>query len=74
MEKETIRIPPVELDWSDWASWDSLKVDSRSGQGVIVPNRVPGVYEVKLVGAEERLTTGKTSDLRLRIKRGAVYG
>jgi len=74
MDKETIRIPPIELDWSDWASWDSLKVDSRSGQGVIVPNKVPGVYEARLTGAEERLTIGKASDLRYRIKQALVKG
>src|SRR5712692_2480320 len=74
MEEETIRIPPIELDWSDWVSWDSLKADSRSGQGVIVPNRVPGVYEARLIGAQERLTIGKTSNLRYRIKQGLVKG
>lgn len=74
MDKETIHIPPITLDWSDWISWDRLKVDSRSGQGVIVPNKVPGVYEVKCVGANERLTIGKTSDLRMRIKQGLVKG
>src|SRR5712692_594998 len=74
MEKETIHIPLIELGRSDWAPWDSLKVDSRSGQGVIVPNRVPGVYEARLIGAQERLTIGKTSNLRYRIKQGLVKG
>ncbi len=74
MNKETIQIPPITLDWSDWVSWNSLKVDSRSGQGVIVPNKVSGVYDVRYVGAEERLTIGKASDLRFRIKQGLVKG
>ncbi len=74
MEKETIHIPPIELRWSDWAPWDSLKVDSRSGQGVIVPNKVPGVYEARIIGEEERLTIGKASDLRHRVKQGLVKG
>lgn len=74
MEKETIHIPPITLDWSDWVSWDRLIMDSRSGKGVIVPNRVSGVYEVKYVGAEERLTIGKAANLRMRIKQGLVKG
>jgi hypothetical protein len=74
METETINIPPMVLHWSDWVSWESLKVDSRSGQGVIVPNKVAGVYEVRSMGAEERLTIGKASNLRMRIKQGLVKG
>jgi hypothetical protein len=74
MEKQAIHIPTIELDWSDWAKWDNVKIDSRSGQGVLVPNGVPGVYEVRMSGAEERLTIGKASDLRMRIKQGLVKG
>lgn len=29
-----------------------------------------GVYEAKLVGIEERLTIGKASNLRMRVKQG----
>jgi len=42
--------------------------------GVTVPNRVPGVYEVKYRDTEERLTIGKTSHLRMSIKQGLVKG
>lgn len=73
MEKQVINIPPVELEWSDWFPWDDLKIDARSG-GVKVPNRVPGVYEVKYGDNEERLTIGGTNDLRFRIKQGLVKG
>ena len=73
MEGVTLHIPPIELEWSDWVRWNSLKVDSRSGMGVIVPNGVPGVYEARLIGAEQRrLAIGKASDLRWRIKQGLV--
>jgi hypothetical protein len=74
MEREIIQIPVIELAWSDWIPWESLKADARSGEGVIVPNRIPGVYEARLIGAEERLTIGKTSNLRYRIKQGLVKG
>ncbi len=48
----------LDLYWSDWALWDNLKVDARSDQGVLVPNGIPGAYEVRLAGADERLTIG----------------
>jgi hypothetical protein len=41
---------------------------------VVVPNGIPRVYEARLAGAEERLTIGKASDLRMRIKQGLVKG
>ena len=69
MEKELLEIPPIELLWSDWVPWWSqLLIDSRSGEGVIVPNGTLGVYEVKYKNSSERLTIGKASDLRMRIK------
>lgn len=75
MESITLHIPPIDLEWSDWVHWSSLIVDSRLGKGVLVPNRVPGVYEVRLIGAEQRrLTIGKASNLRWRIKQGLVKG
>jgi len=74
MERIEINIPPVVLEWSEWVPWDDLKVDARYGSGVKVPNREPGVYEVKYKDAEERLTIGKASDLRMRIKQGLVKG
>lgn len=74
MERIEINIPPVVLEWSEWVPWDDLKVDARYGSGVRVPNREAGVYEVKYRDTEERLTIGKASDLRMRIKQGLVKG
>lgn len=73
MQTEFIEIPPIPLEWSDWFPWNSLKVDARNG-GVKIPNRKPGVYEVKYRDAEERLAIGKASDLRMRIRQGLVKG
>jgi excinuclease UvrABC nuclease subunit len=74
MERQEVSILPIDLEWSDWFSWDDLKVDARYGNGVKVPNGEPGVYEVKYKDSEERLTVGKASDLRMRIKQGLVKG
>lgn len=73
VEKETINIPPLVLEWSEWVRWDELKLDARHG-GVRVPNKRSGVYEVKCDESEERLTIGKSTDLRMRIKQGLVKG
>lgn len=72
--KQTIEIPLIELEWSDWVSWDKLKIDARSGAGIKVPNKRQGIYEAKFIDAEKRLTIGKASDLRMRIKQGLVKG
>lgn len=69
-----LNIPSIELEWSDWVQWNRLEIDSRSGAGVVVPNGISGVYEARLFGAEERLTIGKASNLRMRIKQGLVKG
>lgn len=60
--KEMIKIPPIQLEWSDWIPWSDL-VEGR----VEPPNR-PGVYKVKYKDAEELLFTGESSNLRRRIK------
>jgi len=73
MEKEEINIPPIVLEWSEWIPWDNLKIDMRYGCGVRVPT-APGVYEAKYRDDEKRLTIGKASDLRMRIKQGLVKG
>jgi excinuclease UvrABC nuclease subunit len=39
-----------------------------------LPNRQPGVYEVGYADADERLTIGKASDLRMRVRQGLVKG
>ncbi len=72
--KQTIKIPPIELKWSEWIPWDKLKIDARGITGIKVPNKKSGVYEAKFISAEERLTIGKASDLRMRIKQGLVKG
>jgi len=74
MKKESINIPPIILKWSDWVSWGDLIIDARGEDGVKVPNHEPGVYEVRYKNSEERLTIGKASDLRMRIKQGLVKG
>lgn len=70
---EQIIIPPIMLSWSNWFPWDSLKTDGRKG-GIKVPNGKSGVYEVKHQDTEERLTIGKASDLRMRVRQGLVKG
>jgi len=73
MEIEHIEIPRIELRWSDWFPWNEIKEDARSG-GIKIPNRLPGVYEVKYIDSEERLTIGRAADLRMRIRQGLVKG
>ena len=72
-EKEIIKIPEITLEWSEWCPWDDIKKDTRSG-GIEIPNKTPGVYEVKYKDKDERLTIGKASDLRMRIRQGLVKG
>lgn len=69
---QTLTIPPIELRWSEWTAWSRLQLDARSDpQAVRVPDK-PGVYEAKLTDSEERLTIGRASNLRMRIKQGLV--
>lgn len=72
--KEKINIPPIVLEWSEWIAWNDLKLDARGGDGVIVPNKKAGIYEVKLKNTNERLHIGRASDLRARVKQGLVKG
>ena len=74
METQTIRIPEIELRWSDWIPWESFKLDARRDPSGVTPPSEPGVYEARLVDEEHRLTIGKASDLRMRIKQGLVKG
>jgi hypothetical protein len=71
--EEVINIPPITLKWSGWVEWDEIKKDTRMG-GIKIPNMKPGVYEAKYVDCEERLTIGRASDLRMRIRQGLVKG
>jgi len=64
--KQTLNIR-ITLNWSEWTPGDEVdKAD--------IPN-APGVYEVKYEGSsEKRLTIGKASNLRMRVKHGLVKG
>lgn len=73
MENQEIHIPPIRLEWSAWNNWNDLIQDGRSG-GISIPNGKPGVYEARLKGQTERLTIGKASNLRMRIRQGLVKG
>lgn len=73
MERESIEIRPIELEWSDWFPWNDLRIDARRG-GIRLPNEIPGVYEVKHGDTEKLLTIGRASDLRMRIRQGLVKG
>lgn len=74
MTVQVIRIAPIELNWSEWIPWHRIYEDDRGGRGVHIPNKKSGVYEVRLVDHEDRLTIGKASDLRMRIRQGLVKG
>jgi len=71
--KEIIKIPEITLEWSDWYPWNEIKKDARSS-GIRIPNKTPGVYEVKYKNKNERLTIGRTLNLRMRIRQGLVKG
>jgi len=74
MSTETLRIPPIVLNWSRWVPWKDLERDAREPGGVRVPSKMSGVYEVRYTDAQERLHIGRASDLRMRIKQGLVKG
>jgi excinuclease UvrABC nuclease subunit len=73
MDTQDINIPTIHLEWSEWSSWNELMEDARSG-GIRIPNGKPGVYEARLKNNIERLTIGKASDLRMRIRQGLIKG
>lgn len=73
MEFQNINIPPIHLEWSVWNDWIGLIQDGRSG-GISIPNVKPGVYEARLKDQLERLTIGKASNLRMRVRQGLVKG
>jgi len=74
VEEETITIPAQRIVWSDWTAWQRLTLDARTDPEGVTPPNMPGVYEVRRKGEEERLTIGRTAYLRARIKRGLVKG
>ena len=74
METQTIVFSPISLEWSEWVKWNDIILDARGGAGISIPNYRPGVYEVRLQDEERRLTIGKASNLRFRIRQGLVKG
>jgi len=58
MTIQTIKISPIKLRWSKWHAWHELDDETKTSPDVLPPNK-SGVYEVKHVGQEERLTIGK---------------
>lgn len=72
-KEQTIDIPTITLNWSEWTSWASIALLERDG-GVTIPNKTPGVYEAKHTHSDECLTIGKASDLRWRVRQGLVRG
>jgi len=74
MDLNRIIIPPITLHWSSWIRWKTLEPHARSPGGVAVPNGRPGVYEVRRLKEEERLTIGKAADIRHRVKQCLVRG
>ncbi|MCK7476111.1 MAG: hypothetical protein MZV49_27435, partial [Rhodopseudomonas palustris] len=63
----------LSFEWSDWIPWDSFTRDSGMIIGIRIPDK-PGVYEAKFTNTEERLTIGKATNLRMRVKQGLVKG
>ncbi len=75
-QQSVLAIGSVTLDWSAWVPWVDIERDARSDLGVAIPNRMPGVYEVKYAEhrGRERLHIGATTNLRFRIRQGLVKG
>ncbi len=74
MDIQHIEIPPITLKWSEWTAWSRFKRDARSDQNAVRLPNSSGVYEAKLIGHDEYLTIGRTSNLRMRVKQGLVKG
>ena len=55
MDIRMIPIPEINLDWSDWHSWNELLLDARSNPKANVPPAA-GVHEAKLTSGKERLS------------------
>lgn len=71
-ETQRLTIPAIELNWSDWTSWEDTGRNVSEG-GANLPH-APGVYEVGLRESDERLIIGRGSSLRMRVKQGLVKG
>lgn len=62
------------MEWSEWFPWESFLRDARIDPDRIKVPSKPGVYEAKFINSEYRLTIGKASNLRMRVKQGLVKG
>ena len=69
-----ISIPEITLEWSPWTPWGALIRDARSDPMAARVPDAPGVYEVRLAHEERRLTIGRASNLRMRVKQGLAKG
>jgi hypothetical protein len=69
-----IEIPIIILDWSAWYAWSKFHLDARLDSEGVTPPDASGVYEARLIDTSERLTIGRTSNLRIRVKQGLVKG
>lgn len=74
MEEQLIHIPEFILKWTDWFPWERFLLDARYDNRSVNPPKEPGVYEVRIFDQDERLTIGKASNLRQRVKQGLVKG
>ncbi|MBM3502090.1 MAG: hypothetical protein FJX74_25845 [Armatimonadetes bacterium] len=71
---QAIEVPPIVLAWSPWHRWKALREDERGGSPIRLPAGRAGVYEVMAEGQRLRLTIGRTSSLRARVKYQLVMG
>ena len=60
-KKEIIKIPLIEIEWSEWMPWNKVKENKEE-----IPDK-SGVYETKHENSEQRLSIGATINLRNRI-------
>jgi len=74
METQEIVIAPITLHWNDWIEWERFLLDARTNPNAIQVPDSPGVYEAKYKNEQMRLTIGKASNLRNRVKQGLVKG
>jgi hypothetical protein len=75
MKIQKLNIGEIKLNWSDWYEWEAIKIDGRKKNGIKIPNKKSGVYEVSYKhDNNKRLTIGKASDLRFRVRQALVKG
>lgn len=71
---QVLWLRPMTVHWTNWYRWADLRIDARSSPNAPQPPNRPGVYEAKVRDATTRLTIGKASNLRMRVKQGLVKG